>query len=28
MRIVRGAADRDPMMPPFVVAFLDEMWKR
>jgi hypothetical protein len=27
MRIVRGAADRDPMMPPFVVAFLDEMWK-
>jgi hypothetical protein len=28
MRIVRGAADRDPMMPPFVTAFLDAMWKR
>lgn len=27
IRIVRGAADLDPMMPPFVTAFLAEMWR-
>jgi len=28
IRIVRGPADLDPMMPPFVIAFLNEMWSR
>jgi 8-oxo-dGTP pyrophosphatase MutT (NUDIX family) len=28
IRIVRGPADLDAMMPPFVVAFLNEMWSR
>jgi 8-oxo-dGTP pyrophosphatase MutT (NUDIX family) len=27
IRIVRGPADLDPMMPPFIVAFLRHMWK-
>ncbi|MCC6776331.1 MAG: NUDIX hydrolase [Hyphomicrobiales bacterium] len=27
IRIVRGAADLDPMMPPFVVTFLQHMWE-
>ncbi len=26
IRIVRGAADFDPMMPPFVTAFLTHVW--
>ena len=26
IRIVRGAADLDPMMPPFVTAFLRHVW--
>jgi 8-oxo-dGTP pyrophosphatase MutT (NUDIX family) len=28
IRIVRGPDDLDPMMPPFVTAFLAEMWKK
>jgi 8-oxo-dGTP pyrophosphatase MutT (NUDIX family) len=28
IRIVRGPADLDAMMPPFVIAFLNEMWSR
>ncbi len=28
IRIVRGPADLDPMMPPFVTAFLKHMWSR
>ena len=28
IRIVRGPADLDPMMPPFVVAFLYHMWAK
>ena len=27
IRIVRGPADLDPMMPPFVLAFLRHMWR-
>jgi hypothetical protein len=27
IRIVRGRADYDPMMPAFITAFLDEIWK-
>ena len=27
MRIVRGPADLDPMMPSFIAAYLSEMWK-
>jgi 8-oxo-dGTP pyrophosphatase MutT (NUDIX family) len=27
MRIVRGPADLDPMMPGFIAAYLNEMWK-
>jgi hypothetical protein len=26
IRIVRGPADLDPMMPPFVTAFLNGVW--
>ncbi len=28
IRIVRGPADLDPMMPPFVTAFLEHMWSQ
>jgi 8-oxo-dGTP pyrophosphatase MutT (NUDIX family) len=28
IRVVRGPADLDPMMPPFVTAFLTEVWSR
>jgi len=27
VRIVRGPADFDPMMPPFVTTFLNEAWR-
>jgi hypothetical protein len=27
VRVVRGPADLDPMMPPFIVAFLDHAWR-
>ena len=28
IRIVRGPADLDPMMPPFLTAFLTHVWSR